>query len=138
MFAGATAVATRRLTLPEGLILMLVNGENGYFHQVPGRDLNCAGVGAMLGELSLLVRIDTNMESLFLVGIASDPRQHSTQYWIERLANRAESITDLTLDRLAIQLVRGDREGTACGAFSSRHTSEGSSSPMGSRICGTS
>lgn len=99
MSADATAVATRQLTLPEELILMLLNEENGCFHQVPGRDLNCAGVGAVLAELSLLVRIDMDMESLFLTEIASDPRQYSAQYWIERLANRAESIIDLTLDR---------------------------------------
>lgn len=100
MSADATAVATRQLTLPEELILMLLNEENGCFHQVPGRDLNCAGVGAVLAELSLLVRIDTDMESLFLTEIPSDPHPHSTQYWIERLADRAESIIDLTLDRL--------------------------------------
>ncbi|MDE0081919.1 MAG: hypothetical protein OXT72_04655 [Gammaproteobacteria bacterium] len=100
MSADATAVAARQLTLPEELILMLLNEENGYFHQVPGRDLNFAGVGAVLAELSLLVRIDMDMESLFLTEIASGPRQHSAQYWIERLANRAESIIDLTLARV--------------------------------------
>ena len=42
------------LTLPEELILMLLNEQNGYFHQVPGWDLNCAIVGAVLAELSLL------------------------------------------------------------------------------------
>ena len=46
---------------------MLLNEENGYFHQVPGWDLNCAFVGAVLAELSLLSRIDTDVESLFLV-----------------------------------------------------------------------
>ena len=55
------------------------------------------------------------MESLFLVDptetgdpaldpilqeIASEPVQRSTQYWIERLAPRAEAVIDLTLDRL--------------------------------------
>ena len=115
MSADATAVATRQLTLPEELILMLLNEDNGYFHQVPGWDLNCAVVGAVLAELSLLLRIDTDMESLFLVDdeetgdpaldpilaeIAKDPAQHSAQYWVERLANRAESIIDQTLDRL--------------------------------------
>ncbi len=41
------------LTLPEELIIMLLNEENGYFRQVPGWDLNCAIVGAVLAELSL-------------------------------------------------------------------------------------
>ena len=106
---------TQSLSLPEELVLMLLNEENGYFHQVPGWDLNCAVIGAVLAELSLLSRIDTDMESLFLVDqtetgnpaldpilqeIASEPVQRNAQYWIERLASHAESIIDLTLDRL--------------------------------------
>ena len=103
------------LTLPEELILMLLNEDNGYFHQVPGWDLNCAVAGAVLAELSLLSRVDTDMDSLFLVDstetgdpaldpilkeIASEPMQRNTQFWIERLAPRAEEVIDLTLDRL--------------------------------------
>ena len=94
-------MTTQTLSLPEELILMLLNEENGYFHQVPGWDLNCAVAGAVLAELSLLSRIDTDMESLFLVDktetgdpaldpilkeIASEPLQRTTQFWIERLA----------------------------------------------------
>ena len=106
---------TQLLSLPEELILMLLNEESGYFHQVPGWNLNCAVIGAVLAELSLKSRIDTDPESLFLVDdtetgratldpilkeIAAEPIQRPTQYWIERLAPRAESIIDLILDRL--------------------------------------
>ena len=108
-------VTTHPLSLTEELVLMLLNEENGYFHQVPGWDLNCAVVGAVLGELSLRARIDTDMESLFLLDptetgdpaldrilkvIAGEPEQRNAQYWIERLAPRAESIIDLALDHL--------------------------------------
>ena len=101
--------------LPEEFILMLFNEETGYFHQVHGWELNCAVVGAVLAELSLLSRIDTDMESLHLVdptetgnpildpilkAIADEPVRRSAQYWIERLAVQAESIIDSTLDRL--------------------------------------
>ena len=41
-------VATQPLTLTQDLILMLLNEESGYFHQVPGWDLNCAVVSAVL------------------------------------------------------------------------------------------
>ena len=103
------------LNLTQELILMLLNAETGYFHQVPGWNLNCAVVGAVLAELSLISRIDTDMESLFLVDqtetgdpaldpilkeIAGEPVCRNAQYWIERLAPRAESIIDSTLDRL--------------------------------------
>ena len=108
-------VTTPTLSLPQELILMLLNEESGYFHQVPGWDLNCADDGAVLAELSLMSRVDTDMESLFLVDqtetgdpaldsilreIAGEPVQRNTQYWVERLAPRAESIVDSTLDRL--------------------------------------
>ena len=107
--------ATQQLSLPEELILMLLNEETGYFHQVHGWELNCAVVGAVLAELSLLSRIDTDMHSLLLVDrtetgnpaldpilkeIANEPVQRNAQYWIERLALQAESVIDLTLDRL--------------------------------------
>ena len=110
-----SSVTARTLSLPEELILMLLNEQTGYFHQVPGWDLNCAVVGAALAELSLLSRIDTDLESLLLVDrtetgdpvldpilreIADEPEQRNAQYWIERLAANAESIIDQTLDRL--------------------------------------
>ncbi len=94
---------------------MLLNEQNGYFHQVPGWGLNCAITGAVLAELALLSRIDTDLDSLHLVDpaetgdpvldpflkeIAEEPVQRDAQYWIERLAGRAESIIDQTLDRL--------------------------------------
>ena len=108
-------LTTQSLSLTEELILLLLNEETGYFHQVPGWHLNCAVVGAVLAELSLRSRIDTDMESLLLVDqtetgnpaldsilqeIASEPVQRNAQYWIERLAPHAESVIDLTLDRL--------------------------------------
>ena len=111
----AEGVSTQVLSLPEELILMLLNEENGYFHQVPGWDLNCAIIGAVLAELSLQSRIDTDVNSLFLVDaketgdpildpilkeIAGESVQHNAQFWIERLAHLAEDVIDTTLDRL--------------------------------------
>ena len=105
----------RTLTLPEELILMLLNEESGYFHQVPGWDLHCAVIGAALAELSMIGRIDTDRDTLILLDatevgdpeldpilkeIVEETEQHDAQYWIERLAPRAESIIDSTLYRL--------------------------------------
>ena len=94
---------------------MLLNEETGYFRQIPGWNLNCAAIGAVLAELSLVARIDTDMTSLILLDetetgdpildpvlneIAREPEQRSAQYWIERLSPLAESIIDFTLERL--------------------------------------
>ena len=108
-------VRSHPLSLPEELILMLLNEQNGYFHQVPGWDLNCTVVGAVLAELSLQSRIDTDLDSLHLLDptetgdpaldpilkqIADEPDKRNARYWIERLAGQSDSIIDLILDRL--------------------------------------
>ncbi|MDE0376609.1 MAG: cytochrome P450 [bacterium] len=115
MTLTADSAVGQKLSLIDELVLALLNDESGYFRQVPGWDLSCAVTGAVLGELSLLSRIDTDMDSLILLDptetgdpaldpilekIAAEPVQRDAQYWIERLAPRADSIIDLTLDRL--------------------------------------
>ena len=114
------------LSLTQELILMLLNEESGYFHQVPGWNLNCAVIGAVLAELSLRSRIDTDVDSLFVIDptptgdttidvilevIASEPNRQNTQYWIERLAPRAESIVDSVLARLEEMKILEHHEG---------------------------
>ncbi len=107
--------AVHTLSMHEEFVLMLLNEETGYFHQVPGWDLNCAVIGSVLGELSLMSRIDTDMDSLKVLDqtatgdpimdstlekIATEPGQHDAQYWIERLIFRAGSIIEETLGHL--------------------------------------
>ena len=113
--SASSTISHHALSLPEELVLMLLNEESGYFHQVPGWTLNCTFIGAVLAEFSLRQRIDTDLQSLILIDgtptgmpildpilaeIADEPEQHSTQYWIERLAPRAETIIDLVLSHL--------------------------------------
>ena len=109
------SIESRPLGLLDEFILALLNEENGYFYQVPGWTMDCAVIGAALAELSLLSRIDTDIESLLILDptetgkpaldlilkeIVAEPAQHNAQYWIEKLIHHAESITDLTLDSL--------------------------------------
>ncbi len=115
MTRAGYGVKTQQLTLPDELVLTLLNEESGYFRQVPGWNLNCAAVGSALAELSLLGRIDTDMESLILLdntptgdpcldptlqAIAAEPDRRNAQYWVEHLAPHADAIIDMTLDRL--------------------------------------
>ncbi len=115
MATQAAAETDQVLTLCDELMLLMLNEETGYFHQVPGWHLSCAMAGAALAGLSLGTRIDTDMESLILLDqtptgnpvldlalsqIAGESKQHSAQYWVEQLAPRAEMMIDLTLDRL--------------------------------------
>ena len=103
------------MTLVDELVLFLINSESGYFHQVPGWNLNCAVTGAAIAELSLASRIDTDLETLFLTDptetgdpvldpilrkIQKEPKQQNAQYWIERLTPDVGPIIDATLERL--------------------------------------
>lgn len=136
MTLTADRAVPQSLGLLDEFVLTLLNEESGYFRQVPGWDLNCAVIGAVLAELSLLSRIDTDMDSLILLDptetgdpaldpilekIAAEPVQRDAQYWIERLNPRAESIIDLTLDRLVdLKILRhhdGDFWSLAQGAW---------------------
>ena len=115
MTPTTSASTSHGLTLTDELILMLLNEENGYFHQVPGWHLNCAVAGAALAELSLQGRIDTDPEALHLMDstptgdpsldpllkeLAEAESKQTATYWVERLAPHAEDVIDLTLDRL--------------------------------------
>jgi cytochrome P450 len=107
--------ATKTLNLTEDLILMLLNEESGFFHQVPGWALSCTLAGAAIAQLSLLSRLDSDRDSLILLDstptgdpvldpilkeIAGEKEQHNVQYWVERLAPRAEDIIEHRLDHL--------------------------------------
>ena len=93
---------------------------------MPGWDLNCAVAGSILAELSLLGRIDTDLESLFLVdatetgdpvldpfleAIADDQVRRDAQYWIERPAPRTEEVIDLILDRMVVRKIPKHHDG---------------------------
>ncbi len=126
MTTAAECTRIQPLSLPDELILMLLNDQTGYFHQVPGWRLHCAVVGAVLAELSLLSRIDTDMESLVLLDrtetgdpaldpllkeIADEPVQRNARYWIERLAARIEPVIDLTLENLVKRKILEHHDG---------------------------
>ena len=111
----AESLVAEPLSLVDELILMLLDDKSGYFHQVPGWQLNCAVVGGVLAELSFRSRLDSDLESLFVVDraetgdpvldpilkeVVDEPDQHDARYWIERLSPLAESVIDLTLARL--------------------------------------
>ena len=112
---ASPGLAMQALSLPEELILTLLNEESGFFHQVPGWDLNCTVAGAALAELSLIGRLDADMDSLILLDgtatgdplldpilreVAGESGQHNARYWVERLAPHSESIIELALARL--------------------------------------
>ena len=104
------------MRLAEELILLLLNEESGYLEQVSGWNLSCVLAGAVLADLALERRIDTDPESLSLIDptptgdelldpvlaeIAADSTTRNAQYWIERTSVRSDDVLDEVLERLA-------------------------------------
>ena len=103
------------IRLTEELILLMLDEQSGYLEMVPSWDFSCVMAGAVLADLALANRIDTDLEALHLLDSAPtgdkllDPTLEEisetdeiqdTQYWIERNSARSEEIVTTTLERL--------------------------------------
>ena len=104
-----------RIRLTEELILLMLDESSGYLEMVPGWDFSCVMAGAVIADLALEDRIDTDLQSLYLLDatptgdrlldptleeISNAEDRSDTQYWVERNTARAEEIVTLTLQRL--------------------------------------
>ena len=103
------------MTFAEELLLLLLDEKSGYFAPVPEWRMACSLAGGVLMDLSLQDRIDSDLETIKLVSdvptgdaildpalgeIAAEKEQHSPQFWVERIAGRADTISDIAFDRL--------------------------------------
>ena len=112
----------------EEVLLSLLSEETGYFLPIPEWKMSCVLAGSVLIDLSLEDRIDSDLETLFLVDstptgdelldpvleeIAQDTETRTPQYWVERIARRSDEISSATLERL----VEADILQTDAGEF---------------------
>lgn len=103
------------MRLTEELILLMLDEQSGYLEMVPGWDFSCVIAGAVIADLALEFRIDTDLDSLHLINgdptgdtmldptlkeISKSKGTFSTQYWIEKNTSRSDDIVTITLDRL--------------------------------------
>ena len=99
----------------EILLLVLDEGRGELAPGMPERSLDLALAGAVLMDLALEDRIDTDSERLMLVDatpldedildstlaeIAGADQEHDTGYWLERTAERGDRIREAALARL--------------------------------------
>lgn len=104
-----------KLRFAEEVTLLLLNDEDGGFVRVPGWSLQCAYAGAVLMDLALENRIDTDVSRLVLIDptpvgddlldpilaqIAETSETHDARHWVEHIADSAEQIRERALDRL--------------------------------------
>jgi len=103
------------MRLAEEVVLLLLNEQSGYLEQVAGWNLSCVLAGSVLADLALELRIDTDLESLWLVNsapldddildaalaaIVADDKRRPTQYWVEKIAENADEMLEQVFNRL--------------------------------------
>lgn len=103
------------IRIAEELILLMLDERSGYLEMVPGWNFSCVMAGAVLADLALERRIETDLDRLYLVDptptgdglldptlkdIAESDEKSDAQFWIERSTRHADEIVAAALDRL--------------------------------------
>ena len=105
------------IRISEELLVFLLNKQNGYLAPVPEQNLHYALAGAVLMDLSIEGRIDTDIECLVMVDptplgddildpilgmIVNDTGKHDAAHWVKRLGmpEIAGRIQDRAISRL--------------------------------------
>ena len=102
------------LRFAEEIVLLMLHDDDGRFAPVPSWSLDRALAGAVLMDLALENRIDTDPENLILID--ADPvgdslldptlaeiaagEQRDARYWVEQTAKQGEQIREEALSRL--------------------------------------
>jgi len=102
------------LRFAEEIVLLTLRDEDGKFVSVPAMSMQHALAGAVLMDLALENRIDTDPENLVLIDSTPvgdsllDPtlekiaagEQHDARHWVEQTAREADEIREKALARL--------------------------------------
>ena len=104
------------ITIGEEVLLLLLDPESGRIHpDIPAESLSPALSGAVLMDLAINNRIDTDLEGLFVVDdvpldeplldlaleqIVADPKRRAIAYWVRVFSAGKEGIVSRFSDRL--------------------------------------
>ncbi len=122
------------LRFAEEIVLLLLSDDDGRFARVPSWSLEYALAGAVLMDLALEGRIDTDLDKLVLVDATPvgdsllDPTlaeiaegaERDTRFWVEHVANRAYAVRDESLSRLIAHGILESRDDRFLWVFQSR------------------
>ena len=124
-----------KLLFAEEITLLMLNDEDGEFVRVPGWSMQCAFAGAVLMELALENRIDTDLKRLVLIDptplgddlldptlaqIAQANETHDARHWVDHIAEQAEEIRESALARLVERGILRREEDRFLWVFQSR------------------
>ena len=122
------------LRFAEEIILLLLHDDDGKFAHVPSWSMDRALAGAVLMDLALENRIDTDPENLILIDSTPvgdsllDPTlaeiaagdQRDARYWVEHTARKGEQIREEALSRLVDAGILEHHEDRILWVFRSR------------------
>ena len=124
-----------KLRFAEEITLLMLNDEDGEFVRVPGWSLQCAFAGAVLMDLALENRIDTDLKRLVLIDptplgddildpvlarIAQATETHDARHWVEHIADYVEEIREGALAGLVKRGILRREEDRFLWVFKSR------------------
>jgi Golgi phosphoprotein 3 len=124
-----------KLRFAEEITLLMLNDEDGEFVRVPGWSMQCAFAGAVLMDLALENRIDTDLKRLVLIDptpvgddmldpalalIARSTETYDARHWVDHLADGAEEIREQSLARLVERGILRREEDRFLWVFQSR------------------
>ena len=124
-----------KLRFAEEITLLMLNDEDGEFVRVPGWSMQCAFAGAVLMDLALENRIDTDLKRLVLIDptpvgddlldptlalLAEATETHDARHWVDHLADSAETIRERALQRLVARGILRREEDRFLWVFQSR------------------
>ena len=124
-----------KLRFAEEITLLMLNDEDGEFVRVPGWSLQCAFAGAVLMDLALENRIDTDLKRLVLIDptplgddildpvlarIAQATETHDARHWVEYIVDHVEEIREGALAGLVERGILRREEDRFLWVFKSR------------------
>ena len=137
--ANRTASTIRRnmkmLSFAEEIMLLLLEDEDGRFIHVPELSMRCVLSGAVLLDLALKNKIDTDLEKLIIIDssplgdrlldpvlkeISESGKEEDANYWVNRIARNADSIRERALSRLCEKGVLEAKDDRFLWVFKSR------------------
>ena len=122
------------LRFVEEIILLLLRDEDGRFIQVPTWSMDYAVAGAILMDLAMENRIDTDLHNLILIDSTplGDPvldpvlaqiangESHDSRYWVEQISRSGPDIREQTLGRLVEKGILENEDDRFLWVFRSR------------------
>ena len=124
-----------KLRFAEEITLLMLDDEDGGFVRVPGWSMQCAFAGAVLMDLALENRIDTDLKRLVLIDptpldddlldpalalIAQATETHDARHWVDYIADGADEIREHALARLVERGILRREEDRFLWVFQSR------------------